>query len=63
MNALKDIGDTLIVNNVPVVSWKSQQRTSVDTKALKEKYPDIAKELTVVSESRTFRVLKGAEKI
>jgi len=63
MSALKDIGDTLIVNNVPVVSWKSQQRTSIDTKALKEKYPDIAKELTVVSESRTFRVLKGAEKI
>jgi len=63
MSALKDIGDTLIVNNVPVVSWKSQQRTSIDTKVLKEKYPDIAKELTVVSESRTFRVLKGAEKI
>jgi putative phage-type endonuclease len=63
MSALKDIGDTLIVNNVPVVSWKSQQRTSVDLKALKERYPDIAKELTLTSESRVFRVLKGAEKI
>ena len=36
-------------------SWKSQSKTTVDSKLLKEKYPQIYKECSKTSESRVFR--------
>ena len=44
-----------VVNGKQVVTWKEQSRTSVDTKRLKEEYPEIAEALM---KSSTFRVLK-----
>lgn len=37
-------------------SWKSQDRTSVSTKKLKEKYPEIYAELSETTSSRVFRI-------
>ena len=42
-------------------SWKSQSRTSVSTKTLKDKYPEIYNELAETSSSRVFRI-KEAKK-
>jgi putative phage-type endonuclease len=39
-----------------LVTWKNQSRTSVDTKALKEKFPDIYKEVLKESSFRKFAV-------
>lgn len=39
-----------------VVSWKNQSRTSVDSKALKEKFPDIYKQVLKTSSFRKFEV-------
>ncbi|MED1201978.1 YqaJ viral recombinase family protein [Heyndrickxia acidicola] len=39
-----------------LVTWKNQSRTSVDTKALKEKFPDIYKEVLKESCFRKFAV-------
>lgn len=39
-----------------VATWRSQKNHRIDTKLLREKYPDIAKELTVVSENRILRI-------
>ena len=38
-------------------SWKSSARSQIDVKALKEKYPDIAKEMTKATTTRPFRIL------
>lgn len=43
-------------------SWKEQSRSTVSTKALKEKYPEIYAELTAVSSSRVFRIKETKEK-
>lgn len=40
------------------VSWKSQDKIVVDTKVLKEKYPEIYKECSLVSSYRVFRTKK-----
>lgn len=58
---LQDIGDTLLVSGKPVVSWKSQITNRLDQKALKEEMPEIAAKYIRPSESRVFRVLKGAQ--
>ena len=39
------------------VSWKSSARSQIDVKALKEKYPNIAKEMTKATPTRPFRIL------
>ncbi|MGG3803129.1 YqaJ viral recombinase family protein [Metabacillus fastidiosus] len=39
-----------------IVSWKNQSRTSVDSKALKEKFPDVYKEVQRTSSFRKFDV-------
>lgn len=39
-------------------SWKSQSRTSVDSKKLKKEYPEIFEECTKTSEYRVFRAKK-----
>ncbi|MED4455937.1 lambda-exonuclease family protein [Metabacillus fastidiosus] len=39
-----------------IVSWKNQSRTSVDSKALKEKFPDVYKEVQKTSSFRKFDV-------
>jgi len=58
--AIADAGDTLVVNGTAVATWKQQTRTMPSTKLLSERYPDIAKEVTVTSEFRVFRLTKGA---
>lgn len=60
---LQDLGDTLSIAGIQVVSWKNQSRTSIDTKALELSYPDIASQFKRTSESRFFRVLKGAREL
>ena len=37
------------------VSWKAQQRTTVDSRKLKADFPDIYKQVTKTTESRVFR--------
>jgi hypothetical protein len=43
------------VQGRPVVTWKQQATTRLDQQALKEKYPDIAKEFLKPITSRVFR--------
>ena len=43
------------------VSWKMQQRTSLDSKALKKDYPDIYAEYAKTTTSRVFRVKRTEE--
>jgi predicted phage-related endonuclease len=47
--------ETATVNGTKMVTWKQQNRTSVDSKALSQKYPQLAEEFEKRS---TFRVLK-----
>lgn len=59
--SIRDIGDTLMVNGVPVATWKVQVSKRLDTKALEEAHPDIAEAFRKPSESRVFRInAKGA---
>jgi len=60
---LENLGDTLTVGGIPVVSWKVQSKTTLDTKALEASYPDIASQFKRTSEYRQFRVLKGAKDV
>ena len=53
--------DTAKAGNVSF-TWKSQSRTAVSTKILKEKYPDIYNELAETSSSRVFRIKELKEK-
>lgn len=43
-----------------VVSWKTQNRTSLDRKVLEEKYPDVAKDNDIYKKS-SYRVLREKE--
>lgn len=47
--------ETLLYNGDIVATWKSQQRSTVDSKKLKSEYPDIAKECEKKSIVRVFR--------
>lgn len=58
--SLRDLGDTLIVAGVPVATWKNQISKRLDGKALEEAYPQIAEAYKKESESRVFRLAKGA---
>lgn len=44
------------LTNTHFVTWKNQSRTSVDSKALKEKFPDIYQQVLKVSSFRKFDV-------
>lgn len=44
-----------------ICSWVTRKRTSVDTSALKRKYPEIHKELSRTTEYRTFSVKERKE--
>jgi putative phage-type endonuclease len=54
MEALQD-AEVGTIDGKSVVTWKSQSRTSVDNKALKDAYPDLAEQFT---KSSSFRVLR-----
>ena len=43
------------------VTWKPQERNSLDTKALREAYPDLARQFTKTSSSRVFRLSSKME--
>lgn len=58
---LADLGDTLVVDGIPVCSWKNQTSNRLDTKAIQAEMPDVAKAYTKPSESRVFRIAKGAD--
>jgi putative phage-type endonuclease len=58
--AMRDIGDTLMVNGKAVASWKGQARDGLDAKALEEAHPEIAAQYRKTSEYRVFRALKAA---
>lgn len=60
---IRDIGDTLTIEGIPIVSWKVQLNTKLDTKALEESLPEVVAKFKKTTESRFFRILKGAEKI
>lgn len=60
---LENLGDTLTIGGIPVVSWKAQSRTGLDTKALETAYPDLVTQFKRTSETRVFRVLKGAKDV
>lgn len=40
-NAMRDLGDTLMVDGASVATWKSQSRKSLDEKALRAAHPEI----------------------
>ena len=45
----------------PVATWKSQSASRLDQKALAEAHPDIAAQFRKTSETRVFRLKKGAK--
>jgi len=49
------------IMNRYTVTWKSQNRTSIDTKKLKAEEPEVAKRYMTTSTSRVFRVKKNKE--
>lgn len=55
MDALRD-AEVGTVDGHPVVTWKSQSRSSIDTKALKEAHPEITEQFTKASSYRVLRV-------
>lgn len=57
---IRDAGDTLVIENVPVISYKAISSERVDTKLLKERYPDIAQEVSSKSETRRFMLTTQA---
>lgn len=58
--SIKDIGDTLVVNGVPIATWKTQVSRRLDSKALEAAHPEIAEAFKRNIESRVFRPLKAA---
>jgi predicted phage-related endonuclease len=54
MEALKN-AEVGTIDGKSVVTWKTQSRSSIDTKMLKESYPEIAEEFT---KNNSFRVLR-----
>lgn len=53
--ALQDQGDELMYNGLPLVTWKSQSRASVDTKKLQADHPDIVAQYEHETPFRVFR--------
>ena len=55
-NALGESEATYGNSQLFQISWKSQSRTTVDTKMLKNEYPEIYEKVAKTSESKIFRV-------
>jgi putative phage-type endonuclease len=57
------LGDAEVgtINGEKVVTWKGSTRNSIDTKALKEAHPALAKEFTKATEVRTLRYTASKE--
>lgn len=51
--------EQLNINNTPVITWKTYQQASIQIKLLKEKYPDIYKELSEVKKVRKFTLINN----
>ena len=47
--------ESLLYNGDVIATWKSQQRSTIDSKKLKEKYPDAAEDCQKKSTVRVFR--------
>ncbi len=58
---MQDLGDTLIVDGAPVATWKNQTANRLDVKAIQSDLPEIAQKYTKASESRVFKIGKGAD--
>ncbi|MDT8916312.1 hypothetical protein, partial [Amycolatopsis sp. PS_44_ISF1] len=59
--ALKAVGASVgTVGGVPVVSFDSTMRIALDQGAVKQRYPEVAKECSDISEVWTFRLLDAA---
>ena len=43
------------------ITWKSQVKTTVDSKRLKEKFPEVYKQVTKSSTSRVLRITQKKE--
>lgn len=50
--------DTATINGVTVATWKGQRRESLDIKAFKAAHPDIARQFSKTTTTRTF-LIKG----
>lgn len=48
--------EALTLDGIPLATWKTQDRKSVDVKALRAAHPDIAEAFERVGKSRVFRV-------
>lgn len=58
-NALKlQLGEAegATYNGIPIATWKTSSRSSIDTKLFKERYPHFAQRLTKQSPVRTLRI-------
>ena len=59
---MRSMGAAAIASSEKIVcSWATRKRTGVDTAALKEKYPEIYKQLTKITEYRAFSVRERKE--
>ena len=53
--------DTLTFGGKTIATWKSQERTTIDQKALKEAHPQIAMVVSKTTTSRVFRLSSSKE--
>ena len=59
-NAMRDLGDTLMVDGAAVATWKAQSRKSLDEKALRAAHPEIPYgDFERESSYRVLRLSKG----
>ncbi len=61
LKKLENLGDTLIVDGTAIATWKNQTSSRLDVTAIKNDLPEIARQYTKATESRVFRITKGAE--
>jgi predicted phage-related endonuclease len=50
--------DTAVMNGYTVATWKTQVRDTFDSKAFREAHPELARQFTKQTTTRTF-LLKG----
>lgn len=48
--------EALTLDGIPLCTWKTQARRTVDTRALREQHPDIAERFERIGRSRVFRI-------
>ena len=49
------------IDGRPVVTWKFVKRRSIDQQLLKQLHPEVAEQVTTVSESRRFEHVSGGD--